>query len=110
MPSLTKSRKFNSNSKVVSSPYFALIMEKYDRFGDDMSQSGFHHKYVLPLDPNITYISWLRFANNVSRAVKKKTEILLTKFVDKKASENEMENSSIKNILAISDEIGRAHV
>lgn len=100
---MPEEKKFISKSSVLSSPHFATIMDSYDKFGRAMSAQAFWRQYIVPIDPKIIYMTWVRFANKISKEVVKKETIILDKFIEKKATENEMEKSSLQNILAISE-------
>lgn len=100
---MPEKKEFKSKSSVVSSPYFATIMDSYDKFGRSMSNQAFWKQYVVPVDPSIIYMTWIRFARSITKAVKTEQEIVLDKFIEKKKNENEMEKSSLQNILAISE-------
>jgi len=78
-------------------------MDSYDKFGRALSMKKFWERYVVPVDPKIIYMTWCRFVKSISKAVTTKQELILDKFVEKKATENEMEKSSLQNILAISN-------
>ena len=96
-------RKFNSKSSVLQSPHIDVIMDKYDKFGSSMPVMTFWRDYVAPIDPKIGYMTWKRFINTIHKAVITKTDNIMTKIIDKKVKESEMEKNSISNILAISE-------
>lgn len=99
---MPEEKKFVSKSSVMSSPHFAVIMDSYDKFGRALSVQAFWKQYVVPVDPSIIYMTWARFVKRISKAVVSQQEVILDKIIEKKATENEMEKSSLENILAIS--------
>jgi hypothetical protein len=99
---MPEEKKFISKSSVMSSPYFAVIMDSYEKFGRSMSMQSFWTQYVVPVDPKIIYMTWMRFVKKISQQVEKKQDLILNNIIEKKATENEMEKSSLQNILAIS--------
>jgi len=100
---MPEENKFNSKSSIMSSPYFAVIMDSYDKFGRSLSAQAFWRQYVAPVDPKIIYMTWLRFERKINKTVSTKQEIIMNKIIEKKTNENEMEKSSLQNILNISE-------
>lgn len=92
-----------TNSSITKSPFFETIMEKYDKFGKTITVHAFYKKYVIDLDPKLSYKAWNRFMKEFNSRVISKTESIIEKYANKEADENRMERSSLKNILTIAD-------
>jgi len=93
----------NINSSVTKSKHFETIMQKYDKFGKDISMRSFWSKYVKEIDPSITYKVWNSFMNKFKEQVVHRVDNIIEKYVDKTANENTMEKSSMKKIMQIAD-------
>jgi hypothetical protein len=91
-----------SNSSVAKSEHFDLIMDNYKKYGKKMSIRGFWQKYIIPIEPNIKYLAWKRFVDKLEVEVINRTENIIQKYIDEKVTETQMEQDSLRNIMAIS--------
>jgi hypothetical protein len=102
MPKVKSPTKKN-RSMVKKSPSFDAIIEKYNLLGRQMTVVQFFNDYVKQLDPNISYDMWYRYHAYLRQRIEIRSEELTQKVTDNLATENAMENSSMRKILAISD-------
>lgn len=82
---------------------FPLIMEKFDSVGSFMTSRDFHRDYVSKLEPSVSMNMWNKFMARHNRQVKIKADKVIERSIDKKVSEVQMEESSIRKILTITD-------
>lgn len=94
--------KIKSNV-ITRSPFFNEIMVKYDQVGTSMSRKQFFEQYVSKMDPNLRYRSWEEFMKKYDKIVQIKAQKLLDKIADKEVSSMQMEEDSLRKILAIAD-------
>jgi len=90
-------------SEVSNSESFGAIMEKYNLLGRSMSGRQFYKDYVKTMDPNITYRMWAYYVQRLRVQVAIRSEQITQKITDKLATENSMENSAMRKIIAIGD-------
>lgn len=102
MPKVKSPTKKN-RSMVKKSPSFEPIMEKYNLLGQQMTVVQFYNDYVRALDPNISYDMWYRYHTYLRQRIEIKSEELTKKVTDNLATENSMENSAVRKLIAISD-------
>jgi len=92
-----------SNSSIAKSEHFDLIMSNYDKYGKKLSARKFWTDYIIPVAPQIKYLAWKRFVDKINVEVTHRVENILEKYIDNKVSEAKMEQSSIRNVMAIAD-------
>lgn len=90
-------------SPVPKSPHFEIIMKKFQAFGGSLSDRKFHAEYVSQIDESISLGMWQTFMRKFRARVKAKTNKLIEKVEDLAVTENQMENSSMRKILAITE-------
>lgn len=90
-------------SRIEISPKYPAIMEKYESVGVFMTMREFYDEYVSKIDYNITITMWYRFMNKYNRKIQIKTDELVKRAADKKVTETQLEESSVKKLLAIAD-------
>jgi len=78
-------------------------MSNYDKYGKKLSIRKFWTDYIIPVEPSIKYLAWKRFVDKLNVEVTHRVENILEKYIDSKVTEAEMEQSSIKNIMAITN-------
>lgn len=99
--------KISGKNKITKSPFFELIVEAYNEFGHTMNGKEFWESKVKSIDPNIPYYSWMRFVNAFKGQIDNKKKAIIADMTIRELArtrkEMDLEKSSLKNILAISD-------
>ncbi len=93
----------NVLSLIEKSANYPLIMEKYESVGVFMTIREFYNDYVSKMGEGITENMWYKFMAKYNRKIQIKTEELIGRAANKKVTETQMEESSVKKILAIAD-------
>jgi len=100
---MKKENSVKIRSGINNSEAFGAIMDKFNLLGQSMAVRAFYREYVKPLDPNITYRMWDHYVRRLRKHVTLRSEEITNKVADTLISENTLENSSLRKILAISD-------
>ena len=90
-------------SRVPKSPHFEQILENYTNFGSSMGHQQFLDKYIKDVDPNITLRMWRDFTKKLQAHADIKIQKAITVYSDKKVTEAEMEENSIRKVLSIAE-------
>jgi hypothetical protein len=91
------------NSIITKSPHFDAIMQKYEEVGSSYTNAKFFNEYVVKYDPSLKMRSWQNFMKKFNTGVTLKAQELIERVADKTVSTMQMEDNSLKKILAIAD-------
>ncbi len=91
------------NSIVTKSPYFDVIMKKYEEIGMHLSSTAFHRDYISKIEPGISLRTWQNYVRNLNKKVQIKVDKLIDRIANQKVETTKMEDTSLRKILAIAD-------
>jgi len=90
-------------SIVTKSPHFEIIMKKYEEVGMAMSAQDFHKQYISKIEPAISVRVWQNFVKKFNQQVQIKAQELIDRIANKKVETAQMEDNSLRKLLAIAD-------
>lgn len=91
------------NSRILQSPYFESIMDRYRLVGSAMSDRRFWEQEIKQMDPTISLRVWQSFMAKFHKQVKVKQGAIMERLEDETADVFKMQEGAMRKLSAIAD-------